>query len=344
MRRFGLALVVLLAFAGQLAADSSRLLLMGGTPGWVRSGAAIDLDFYNGRYYGNGVLGNPANVVPVFRGGPKTNLLPSSPAGFAFKTFPNDTAAIALGQGFIMEGASTNLFLNSTVPVTQTITLPATGSYTLWVNGTGSAAVTAGTATCTGLGSATNGTPKTFSCTVAGTVIITKTGTLNAAQLEAGTFGTSLIVTTGSTASRIADFAFFDTTAGDIVGSANYTAMADLIIPNVVVASTPIYADNGSPFDTQLYAQVTGTVGSFAVTGGGGTLIGPTLTPNIVQKCLIATNPAGRTVAASGFQVSDNFGLPGGFVQIAGSGIVIFRRITLFPRRLPAAQAAIITR
>jgi len=100
--------------------------------------------------------------------------------------------------------ARTNLFLNSTAPVTQTITL-TTGQHTLWVNGAGSAAIAAGTAAITGAGTATNGTPVVINCTVAGTVVVTIAGALNAVQLEKGAFGTSFIVTAGASATRAAD-------------------------------------------------------------------------------------------------------------------------------------------
>ena len=88
---------------------------------------------------------------------------------------------------------------------TQTTASLGTGTYTLWVNGSGSATSSAGTATITGAGAATNGTPNVFVVTVAGTVTITVSGSLNAFQCELGTFGTSFIITAGATATRAAD-------------------------------------------------------------------------------------------------------------------------------------------
>jgi hypothetical protein len=114
-------------------------------------------------------------------------------------------AALTPGSGLSVEEIRTNVLLNSTAPVTQTTASLGTGTYTLWVNGSGSATSSAGTATITGAGAATNGTPNVFAVTVAGTVTITVGGSLNAFQCELGTFGTSFIVTAGATATRAAD-------------------------------------------------------------------------------------------------------------------------------------------
>src|SRR6185295_3600475 len=81
----------------------------------------------------------------------------------------------------------------------------ATGAYTLWVNGTGTATSSAGTAVGTGFGVASQGVVNNFTLTGAGTVTITVAGSLNAFQLELGAGGTSLIVTAGVVATRAAD-------------------------------------------------------------------------------------------------------------------------------------------
>lgn len=140
------------------------------------------------------------SLITCSRASSKTNLLPTSASGFAYSTFLSNVLA-----GSNIEEARTNVLLNSTAPVTQTTASLSTGTYTLWVNGSGSATSSAGTATITGAGAATNGTPNVFSVTVAGTVVITVSGSLNAFQCELGAFGTSLIVTTGVTATRAAD-------------------------------------------------------------------------------------------------------------------------------------------
>ena len=105
----------------------------------------------------------------------------------------------------LMEPAADNYLLNSTAPATQPTASLATGDYVLWVEGTGSAAVTAGTATITGGGTATEGTPDLFTVTGAGTVTVTVTGDLDVFQLEGGSVPTSLIITAGAPESRAVD-------------------------------------------------------------------------------------------------------------------------------------------
>lgn len=169
--------------------------------GWILPGASIDLDFANNRYLG----GTSSSLLSITRASNKTDLLPSSSSGASFNTFTNNNLALTPTKGLLIEESRTNLLLNSQTPITQTTGSLGTGSYTLWVNGSGSALASAGTATITGAASATNGSPNTFSVTAAGTVTITVTGSLNAFQLEAGSFGTSFIVTAGVTATRAAD-------------------------------------------------------------------------------------------------------------------------------------------
>lgn len=199
-------LIVVLCLIGLLTgqADARRIcpiLCGGGLPSWVKPGAAVDMDFADGLYFG----GTPASLLSITRASAKSNLLPSSASGFPLTIFGNNVLAITPGLGLLVEESRTNQLLNSTVPATQTTASLGTGTYTLWVNGAGSALASGGTATITGAGSATNGAPNTFTITVAGTVVVTVTGALNFFQLEAGSTGTSGIVTAGATATRAAD-------------------------------------------------------------------------------------------------------------------------------------------
>ena len=140
-----------------------------------------------------------------------TNLLPTYPTNYGYTTFPANTLRLDTA-GLLIEEARTNQLLNSTAPATQTTGSLANATYQLWVNGAGSATMSAGTATGCGTGTATQGFPVTFTTTgTAGTCVVTVTGTLYAFQLEsvgtenAQSGGTSLIVTTGSTGTRNAD-------------------------------------------------------------------------------------------------------------------------------------------
>jgi hypothetical protein len=183
-----------LAAYGQIqsaeALNSQQRLLLGmGRPAWALANSSIDLDFVNNRYWG----GSLSSLLSVTRASNATDLLPSSASGYAYNTYGTNVLALSPNIGLLCYEARTNLFVSPTAPVTQTITLPATGSYALWVNGAGSAAIAAGTATITGAGTATNGTQVVINCTVVGTVVVTITGSLNTCQLEAGPSGSSFI-------------------------------------------------------------------------------------------------------------------------------------------------------
>ena len=197
----GLLAALMLLLSPAYAQTPRRVILSGGVPSWVKSGAAADLDFANGRYFGCTL----SSCLSITRASQKTNLLPSSASGFAYTTFANNTLAITTGLGLLIEESRTNQLLNSAVPATQTTGSLGTATYTLWVNGSGSATMSAGTGTGCGTGVASQGTPVNFTITVAGTCTVTVSGSLNAFQLEAGAFGTSFIVTTGAAGTRNAD-------------------------------------------------------------------------------------------------------------------------------------------
>jgi hypothetical protein len=151
------------------------------------SGPSVFSDFANGSF--------DASLYTFTRASSKTDLLPTSPSGYAYSTFANDVMAVTPGRGFLSESAATQLLNSPIAPATQTTSSLSVGTYTLWVNGAGSAALTAGTAVLTGAGTATNGTPVVFIITTAGTVTVTVSGALNAFQLELGSWGTSFITT-----------------------------------------------------------------------------------------------------------------------------------------------------
>lgn len=194
----------------------------GTPPFWILNPGnppAFDLDFMRGRYWVNNTLQTTPstflNCSRITTGA--TDLLPSSSSGAAFNTYGANTLRFNTFRGLIVEEARLNNLLNSTAPVTQTTASLGIGTYTLWVNGSGSATASVGTATAAALPLvSTQGVPQTFAITVAGTIVVTVAGSLNAFQLELGDFGTSLISTAGATATRNADVvtispAFFPT-------------------------------------------------------------------------------------------------------------------------------------
>ena len=108
--------------------------------------------------------------------------------------------------GLLVEEARTNLLLNSATLSTQSVTVAAAAN-TLSFYGTGTVTLTgvstAGPLVGTG---ANNRVSLTFTPTV-GVLVLTVSGSVTNAQLEAGAFATSYIPTTTATATRAADVA-----------------------------------------------------------------------------------------------------------------------------------------
>ena len=210
--------------AGASAAWAQELLLQLYPPGQLPP-PALSLNFVTGNGFNGTASGAAASMLTVVRAQPvgTTDLLPASSATYAYQTFAAATPRTTPGLGLLIEGTRTNSLLNSTAPATQTTGSLANGTYTLWVNGTGSAALTNGTATgCAG--TATTGNPVTFTTTgTAGTCVVTVTGTLRAFQLELGAAGSSLIVTVAAAAARNVDNV---TLTGGLTISASYSTYA----------------------------------------------------------------------------------------------------------------------
>ena len=110
-------------------------------------------------------------------------------------------------RGLLVEESRTNLILNNTAMSTQNVTTAAT-PYTLSFYGTGTVTLS-GTSTAgplVGTGAYPNRVTLTFTPT-AGTLTLTVTGSVEYAQLEAGSFATSVIINAGSALTRTADSA-----------------------------------------------------------------------------------------------------------------------------------------
>ncbi|MCP4339790.1 MAG: hypothetical protein GY799_13085 [Desulfobulbaceae bacterium] len=103
--------------------------------------------------------------------------------------------------------AATNYYLNSFVPVTQTVASIPAGSVTVHLAGTGSIALTGDTTD-----TVTEGSPVTYTGTGAN-LICTITGTVDKAQVESGTVPTSFIETAGIPVTRATDNILHDYSA-----------------------------------------------------------------------------------------------------------------------------------
>ena len=133
-----------------------------------------------------------------------------------------DHVGASLTPALRVEPQGANILLG-TPPTTQDLTL-GLGSFTLQVFGAGTAVSSAGTATITGAGTASNGTPNTFTVTAAGTVTITITTAtvvwLVPGSIPSAYFAGAASATTGSVTqanmrlSAVNGTAFVDFSAG----------------------------------------------------------------------------------------------------------------------------------
>lgn len=137
----------------------------------------------------------------------------------------------------LLEGARTNLFLNSAVGATQNVTVTAV-AHTLSMYGTGSitlsGASTAGPLNGTG---ANNRVSLTFTPS-AGTLTLTVTGTCTRVQLEVGAFASSYMETAGASFARGADVATASLTSLGIPASGACTVLGTSMIAQNPAAGT----------------------------------------------------------------------------------------------------------
>jgi hypothetical protein len=220
-------------------------------------------------------------------------------------------------QGLLIENAATNSLLNSGAPVTQTTGSLATGTYTLWMDGTGSAAVAGTTATITGAGTASAGVAVVFQVTVAGTVTVTVTGSPTRFQLENLGGRTSYIPTTGTTATRAIDVCTMALPAG--FGSAGFSVVSRSVVPYIPVdplAQSPWSLDDGS-FSNYLAEQTTFGSGNIA-------LFGNYLTLGVFSTSMPTSLPAAGSIIKLGLaSVSGDFAFYKGGAQIGVQSALI---------------------
>ncbi len=155
-------------------------------------GAGVDGVQYFNTLNGNTVAGNvvtEAACAPIVAG--QAGVSASAPVD-------------ALGPYGEIDELSRTQYLGVTgTPATQTTASLGTGTYCLWITGTGSATSSAGTATITGAGAATAGSPNVFTVTVAGTVTVTVAGSPTIFQLENGSWPSSYIANTGAAGTSV---------------------------------------------------------------------------------------------------------------------------------------------
>jgi hypothetical protein len=176
--------------------------MLNGAGGLNADGLSLDLQFATDK-----TLTARKGPTPVFTRASTATFVGSDgliqSAAVNAARFDHDPITLAC-KGLLIEEARTNLVFPSATLTTQTRTVTAV-SHTLSFYGTGTVVLSGvAVATVTGTGAFPTRTTLTFTPT-AGSLILTVTGSVTEAQLEAGSFPTSYIPTTTASVVRSAD-------------------------------------------------------------------------------------------------------------------------------------------
>ncbi len=320
--------------------------------------ATLDMDFRAGGYVG----AQPTDLT-VTRTGISTSGLSTDATGSSYTAFAPNTARIVSGSGIRIEESRTQYLGVTDTPATQTTASLGTGTYTLWVVGSGTATSSAGTATITGGGAATAGTPNTFTVTVAGTVTVTVSGSLTRFQLENGASATSYIPNTGAAGSSVArqvdavsitGGAFSAFYTGGSSGTLYVEYLPDLSQTNSFPGYLAVYdasANNAMLIllnNSGYSVSNEGYVGGASQFGMGSTV----LSAGAVAKSALAFATNDVAVCTNGGTVNTDTSatIPtptvmriGSLRNGSGMAVAFIRRVAYFPVRLSNAQIQALT-
>jgi hypothetical protein len=198
-------------------------------------------------------------------------------------------------RGVLIEEARTNLYLNSAVGVTQSVTVAAT-AYTLSFRGTGTITLT-GTSTAgplVGTG-ANNRVTLTFTPT-AGSLTLTVSGSCTNVNLEAGSFASSWIETAGASATRAADVL----TVTGLTPTTNHSWFAEVSNLSDTTGSNARMLGSSTSGGSAVFWNASTNVGTFngtvALIKGG---VSNILTGRVV-KAASSFSASGRALTADG--------------------------------------------
>lgn len=191
---------------------------------------------------GNGSDGVFAKTVHYRRNPCSSAYLATTTAARYALPFEWNTGGVL--QGVLMELQATNLFLNSTVGATQTVTVSNATAYTVSFFGTGSITFSgANSSTLSGTG-ATDRVSTTFT-TSSTSLTCTVSGSISYVQVETGSFATSPIITYGASATRTGDLLSLATSLFPYSNGCAMTLFARLELPNGV-STYPLVFSSGT--------------------------------------------------------------------------------------------------
>lgn len=158
-------------------------------------------------------------------------------------------------KGYLSEGQRTQYLGVTEAPATQTTASLGTGTYCLWIEGTGSATSSAGTATGSGWGAATAGSPNVITITGAGTVTVTVAGSPTRFQLENGAEPSSYIWNTGAAGTSV-------TRNADVLSYAIASELSDAA-GTICMTASSAYSSSALPTQARFVSFNSGNIPLF---------------------------------------------------------------------------------
>jgi hypothetical protein len=328
--------------------------MLNGGGGLNADGLALDLQFAVDK-----TLTARKGPTPVFTRASSATFVGSDGLiqSAAINTPRFDHTSAGVCRGLLIEESRTNLVFPSATLTTQTRTVTAT-AHTLSFYGTGTVVLSgAHVATVTGTGAYPARTTLTFTPT-AGSLILTVTGSVTEAQLEAGPFPTSYIPTVASSVVRSADVCSI--TGGDFTSFYNQsegTIIAAASIDALVGNNRGIYGINNNTashgFLTFYNASSSGIISQSRNTAS--TTLSPTFTNSAGVKftralayylggCSIATNGSAVTDTAATISTQTMLTLQiGNMLGGSFQGTCHIPSIRYYRKRLPNAKLQALT-
>lgn len=267
-------------------------------------------------------------------------------AGSNVPRFDFDPATLQ-PRGLLIEEQRTNLLLNSATLSTQSVAVTAQ-AYTLSFYGSGSVTLSgAATGTLSSAGAYSARATLTFAPS-AGTLTLTVAGSVQYANLEAGSFTTSWIPSTGAAATRSADICTMPLASVAGWNGSEGTIFADFDASALRVSGDQnvAYVDDGTLGNRVGIRVDTGSVQSLALNGGSGAVLSHgSATANVPYRLALAwaSNSVASTLNGGTPQTSPTYAVPAmttirlgansGGSQLNGH----IRRLRLYGRRQPDA-------
>ena len=273
--------------------------------------------------------------------------------------FDHDPLTLAC-KGLLMEEGRTNLVFPSATLSTQTRTVTAV-AHTLSFYGTGTV-VLSGTHSATVVGTGAYPARRTLTFTpTAGSLTLTITGSVEFAQLEAGSFASSYIPTTNASAVRSADVCSISGSAfSGFYNQPEGTLFVD-VTPQTVAQSAVVICVNTTSFqNAHLIYKVDATINTVGRRWAGQTTVGANAQTQIVTSTDVAISRSRLSYAyklndfafayAGGIVGNDNLGaMPSLTTMRIGSrddGLSInghLAAVRYYKKRLPNAKLQALT-